>query len=117
MTRLLTALPNNYVDGSIASLFNLSLTYENCITSASCSTTLSEEGNCSIEYGEDPGYENLGGPVSGHLNSLFSLPLMESSTLYYIQITLLLNSRSFVLRRNFSTGSGDKQYLCRAALT
>ncbi len=96
----------NCEDASIGSLFSHSLTFEDCVTVVNCSTTLSEMGNCTIQYGRDPSYQDLGPPISGSLNSSFPLPLMESSTLYYIQITFMMNSELVIfLRRNYKTGN------------
>ena len=93
-------------DGSIASFFGHSLNFEDCVTTANCSTTLSEMSNCTIQYGKNSSYQDLGPPISAPLNSSFSLPLMKSSTLYYVQITFMLNSQPVILRRNYTTGNG-----------
>ena len=94
-------------DGSIEFLYDHLLTFEDCVTTAFCSTTLSEMGNCTIQYCRDPSYQELGPPMSGPLNSSFPLPLMESSTLYYIQITFMLNSEAFILQRNYTSENGQ----------
>lgn len=97
-----------FLDGSIGFLFNHTINSEDCITTASCSTTLSERGNCTIQYGKDPFYLDLGPPISGPLNSSFSLPRMETSTRYYVQVTFTLNSNTVVLRENI-TLNGNKR--------
>ncbi len=91
------------IDGSIESLFGYSLVYEDCATIANCSTTQSDMGNCTVQYGQVP--SSLGPPINGSLNSSFSLPL-ESSTQYYFVITFMQNSTIAILRRNFTTGNG-----------
>ena len=64
-------------------------------------------GNCTVQYGRDPSYQDLGPTIAGPLNSSFTLPLMESSTLYYIQTTFMFNSQPVTLRRNYTTGYGN----------
>ena len=94
------------IDGSTMSY---SLTSQDCLTTASCSTTLSDKNNnCSLQYGRDPSFQDLGPPISGPLNSSFPLPLMESSTPYYVQVVFTINSLSVTQRGNFITGEGEK---------
>ena len=94
------------IDGSSESLFSHTITFEECISTAHCSSTLPDMNNCTIEYGRDPSYHDLGPPTTGSLNSSFNLPPMESSTQYFIQITFILNSEPVVLQRNYLTGQG-----------
>ena len=75
---------------------------EGCATTASCFSTQSETGNCTIEYGQDPFFQNFSNSISDPLNSSLDL---ETSTLYYLQIKFMLNSDSVILRRNYTTGT------------
>ena len=91
---------------STQTLFSHSFMFENCVTVVNCYTTLRVMGNCTIQYGQDPSYQDFDPPISGPLNSSIPLPLMESSTLYYVQITFMLNSQPFILSTNYTTRNG-----------
>ena len=83
------------------------LTFVNSsVTTAICSSTLSEMGNCSIQFGQHPFYQDLGPPINGSLNSSLALPLMGNCVLYYLRITFTLDSepQPIILRQNYTTG-------------
>ena len=86
--------------------FSHSLNSEACMTIAYCSSTHSKTGTCVIQYGQDPSYRVLGPPITAPLNTSFSLPLMEASTLYYVQITFIVNSQPVVLKTTYTTNDG-----------
>ena len=82
-----------------------SLTFEDCVTTANCFSLVSDVGNCTVQYGQDPSYEDLGPPIIAPLNSSFTLPGLESSAFYYFQITFMVDSElePIVQRKNFTT--------------
>ncbi len=94
------------LDGSIKPFFNFTLTFENCKTTATCSASLDEvEDNCTIQYGQDSTYKKILATISSPLNTPFNLPL-ETSTQYYIQFIVTLDSEGVIVKRNFTTGNG-----------
>ncbi len=100
-------LVNTSADNSGEPFFDYSLNCVDCIVTVNCSTTLSDKGNCTIEYGPDP---DLGPPISGPLNSSLTLPLKESSTLYYIQIRFMTDFEFATFRRNYTTRNLNGSY-------
>ncbi len=101
------------LDGSIESLYNIPITSVDCVTTASCFTTLNETGNCTIQYGLNSSYQDLVPPIIAPLNTSFNLPLIESSTLYYVQIIYMLESENITVRRTYTTGNGMTVYLLK----
>ena len=89
------------------SFFSYSIVAVDCVPFFNCSTTQTEMGNCTIQLGQDPSYQDLGPPTSGPPNSSFPLLLMEGST-YYIQITFTLNSETFIMKGNFTFPSSKQ---------
>ena len=58
-----------------------------------------------VRYGTDPSYTLLSDPVNGPLNSMFQLPLLEPTTTYYLQTSVLINSTLTVqVQEKFTTG-------------
>ena len=58
-----------------------------------------------VRYGTDPSYTLLSDPVDGPLNSMFQLPLLEPTTTYYFQTSVLINSTLTVqVQEEFTTG-------------
>ena len=90
----------HFTDSSL-DFFNHSLTFKDCMTTFSCFAA-QREGNCTIQYGQDSSYQNFNPPIIISLNDSATLPLMQSSTLYYVNITSLNVS----LIGNFTTGNG-----------
>ena len=89
------------IDGSISDMLTPTFNYTNCFTDATCVSSESD-GNCSIEYGQDPSYQDLSPPIQTPLNCLITLPLLEPNTIYYYQVTIIINSsRTFQLRGSF----------------
>ena len=89
-------------------MFYLTFTFESCTSSVFCFSLL-DEGECVIQYGQDPSYQDLGPPIQGPLDSSFPLPLMEATTTYYYQVTI--NSSLIIqLRGNFTTGECELGY-------
>ena len=91
---------------SSSSYYDPSFSFENCITSVLCSSSLdlSDTTRCVIRYGTDPSYTLLSGPVNGPLNSMFQLPLLEPTTTYYFQTSVLINSTLTVqVQEEFTT--------------
>ncbi len=91
---------------SYSNIFNHTLTFEDCVTSVLCSSSM-DEGGCVIRYGLDSSYQDLGPPVSIPLNTVFTLPNIASSTLYYFTMDVTIGSTSFQLRRTLTTGEGE----------
>ncbi len=89
---------------AVSSLFNHTLTFENCVTSVLCSSPM-DEGGCVIQYGLNSS-QDLGPSVSIPLNTLSTLPNIDSSTQYYFTINVTVGSTSFQLRRTLTTGEG-----------
>ena len=92
---------------SSSSYYDPSFSFENCITSVLCSSSLdlSDTTRCVVRYGTDPSYILLSDPVNGPLNSMFQLPLLEPTTTYYFQTSVLINSTLTVqLQEEFTTG-------------
>ena len=100
-----------FLDGSVKSFFNLELTFEDCMTIASCNTTQSEMGSCVVQYGRDPSYMMFDSNTNISFNSSSLLPLMKSSTQYYVQSRVMLNSVPIVVRTNYTTGNGKCGHL------
>lgn len=92
------------VISTIEDFFSLNLMHHDCLTTAACSTTLSEMGNCTLQYGQEQNLEYS--IISSAFNTFFDLPLMDSSTLYYFNVTFMLNSQQVFLRQTFTTGTG-----------
>ncbi len=90
---------------SYLSIFNHTLTFEDCVTSVLCSSPM-DEGGCVIQYGLNS-YQDLGPPVSIPLNTVTTLPNIASSTLYYFTMNVTIGSTSFQLRRTLTTGEGE----------
>ena len=86
------------IDGS--SSFSHSVTFDNCMISLIC-TYQSSEGQCFIQYGQDPSYQDLSLPIQGPLNSPFTLPLMDENTFYHY---LVNNTFGILFTGNFTTG-------------
>ena len=76
------------------------MTFDNCMTTLLCSYP-SSEGQCFIQYGQDPSYQDLNFTFQGPLNSRFTLPLLDENTLYYY---LLNNTFGIQFTGNFTTG-------------
>ena len=92
---------------SSSSYYDPSFSFENCITSVLCSSSLdlSDTTRCVVRYGTDPSYTLLSDPVNGPLNSMFQLPLLEPTTTYYFQTSVLINSTLTVqVQEEFTTG-------------
>ena len=92
---------------SSSSYYDPSFSFENCITSVLCSSPLdlSDTTRCVVCYGTDPSYTLLSDPVDGPLNSMFQLPLLEPTTTYYFQTSVLINSTLTVqVQEEFTTG-------------
>ena len=92
---------------SSSSYYDPSFSFENCITSVLCSSSLdlSDTTRCVIRYGTDPSYTLLSDPVDGPLNSMFQLPLLEPTTTYYFQTSVLINLTLTVqVQEEFTTG-------------
>ncbi len=79
------------IDGSVEPIFSHVLTSEDCVTTVRCSTTLSEIGNCTVQYGQDPSIKNFSLSIRRALNSPTTLPL-EPNTVYYYLATVTINS-------------------------
>ena len=90
------------IEYSFISLFNLSLSFENCKTTIECiSGSTVSTGWCSVDFGIQ---ELSGEMINNSLNSPFNLPLLMSSSEYHISTQVQIDNTSFVLLRNFSTG-------------
>ena len=92
---------------SSSSYYDPSFSFENCITSVLCSSSLdlSDTTRCVVRYGTDPSYTVFSDPVNGPLNSMFQLPLLEPTTTYYFQTSVLINSTLTVqVQEEFTTG-------------
>ncbi len=76
------------------------------MTSVLCSSPI-DEGGCVIRYGVNSSYQDLGPPVSIHLNTVSTLPNIASSTLYYFTMNVIIGSTSFQLRRTLTAGEGE----------
>ena len=86
------------VDGS--SSFSHSLSFDNCMTTLICFYLLSE-GQCFIQYGQDPSYQDISPPIKGPLNSPFTLPLINENTFYYYRVNSTFDIQ---FTGNFTTG-------------
>ena len=103
--KLLTHTHTHTVSSS-SSYYDPSFSFENCITSVLCSSSLdlSDTTRCVVRYGTDPSYTLLSDPVNGRLNSMFQLPLLEPTTTYYFQTSVLINSTLTVqVQEEFTT--------------
>ena len=88
---------------SYQSLFNLTLTFDNCQTSVICSST-SRAGSCSVGFSFTSSNQELAAVAfNKSLNVQFDL-LLDRSTEYYVQANVTVDGTAFQLRRNFSTG-------------
>ena len=93
---------------SYQSLFNLSLTLENCNTSVICSST-SRAGSCSVGFSfTSSNQELVAVAFNKSLNVQFDL-LLDRSTEYYVQANVTVDGTAFQLRRNFSTGKCERE--------
>ena len=101
---------------SSSSYYDPSFSFENCITSVLCSSSLdlSDTTRCVVRYGTDSSYTLLSDPVDGRLNSMFQLPLLEPTTTYYFQTSVLINSTLTVqVQEEFTTGECKLTELAR----
>lgn len=83
-----------YTDGTIEP--NFTIVFDECVATAYCSDIISK--NCILQYSLESSYNNL--------TELSNGSQLMSSTQYYIQITVLLNSIPFVVRINATTEKG-----------
>ena len=107
------ALP--YAAASSRGILEHYLLFENCITFAMCSSTVST-GQCHVKYSKDPTYPTDADSFDGPINQLFMLPLLERSTLYYHEAHVSFNSSQakLIVRGRFMTGDCE---LCVVALS
>ena len=94
-----------FAASSFSSLFNYTLTNEDCMTFILCSSAL-DKVECVIQYGLNFSYQDLGPPVSVPLNTSLSLPDITSSTQYYFILNVTVGTTSFQVRDIFTTGKG-----------
>ena len=89
----------------VTEIINATFASSNCLTVLTCAYPESD-GNCSIEYGQDPSHQDLNPPLQTSLNSPITLPVLESSQEYYYQITANISpTLRFLLRGSFRTES------------
>ena len=93
--KLVLFFPNTA--NSISNLMNLSINFLNCFTFINCVSPKST-GNCSIQYGLDPSYQDLSPPVQTSLNTPITLPFMTPSTYYYLLTVIINSSLPFQIR-------------------
>ncbi len=90
--------------GSLSTLLIPVFEFTDCIVTVMCISSEST-GNCSVQYGQDPSYQDLSLPIQSPLNSTFPLPLLESNTVYYYLATVTINPTFTVqLPGTFMTG-------------
>ena len=77
--------------------------FANCFVSVNCMSPESS-GSCSIEYSQDPSYQDLSPLFQTPLNSPISLPFMTPSTYYYLVTVTINSSLTFQIRGNFRNG-------------
>lgn len=82
------------------------LGFARCHVLILCNSSTDDEGECAIQYGLDPSYQDLGPPINDSLNSKFSLPFIEPNTLFYYYINATINSSNIIIQfeGNFTTG-------------
>ena len=78
---------------------SLRFVFDNCMITLLCSSPYIE-GECSIQYGKDPSYQDLNPPIVGPINSSFTLHLLDEKTIYYYKV----NNNGFQSMGNFTTG-------------
>ena len=78
------------------------VSFSNCETSVLCS--YNSMVNCTVQFTQNPDYQDLSEGTLGRLNSPFLLPLMKPTTTFYYQATVTFNSTTIQIRRSFTTG-------------
>ena len=68
-----------------------------------CSTNTERIGNCTVQYGKDPFYQNLSAPVIGPVNLLFPIVDIETSTTYYHKASVMINSSLKIIIKSVDT--------------
>ncbi len=82
--------------------------FSDCIITVMCNSSESS-GSCSIQYGQDPSYQDLSSSIQTPLNSTFPLPLLEPNIVYYYLATVTINSTFTVqLPGTFMTGQCER---------
>lgn len=94
---------------SIGNVFSHSLSFDMCnIATIACFSTINDSGNCTIQYSELlDDLDSSSSSIAPFNSSFQQLPLMKSSTFYYLKIIFTLGSVSATLNTNF-TASGNK---------
>ena len=77
--------------GQLYFSFYFALTNISCAVVGICSAKMEYNG-CSLQYGTDPSYSNLGPPIQGPINSPFKSVMLESSTTYYYLVAVAVES-------------------------
>lgn len=72
------------------------------------STTDDIVGNCTVQYSQDPSYEDLSALISRHINSSFTL-FFAPSTKYYIQVVVSMDSGEVIVRTEYTFENGKKK--------
>ena len=70
-----------------------------------CSTNTERTGNCTVQYGIDPFYQNLSAPVIGPVNSLLTIVDIETTITYYHQASVIINSSLEIIIKSVDTFS------------
>ena len=68
-----------------------------------CSTNTESIGNCTVQYGKDPFYQNLSASVIGPVNFLFPIVDIENTITYYHQASVMINSSLEIIIKSVDT--------------
>ena len=68
-----------------------------------CSTNTESIGNCTVQYGKDPFYQNQSAPVIVPVNSLFPIVDIETTVTYYHQASVIINSSLEIIIKSVDT--------------
>ena len=82
-----------------------------------CSTNTESIGNCTVQYGKDPFYQNLSASVIGPVNFLFPIVDIENTITYYHQASVMINSSLEIIIKSVDTFTTEDDQKTASSMT